>query len=481
MLQTQIGASEDATVGGLSAPRDLPVRSSPTSSACARPRARRSPSASRRSARPSATRSRRATSPSARASSSRPRWSSSATPPSARSGSSTGAPSASLPPRPRLRREIPRARNRTHDEDELAHYARAAVDVEFLFPFGWQEIEGIHDRGDWDLSRTRRVLGQGSGDHRRVTKEHYTPMVIETSVGVDRTCLALLVNAYEEETLEGGESAHRDALPSRLGADQGRRSCRSRRSSRSPATASSGELRRALQRLLRRFRQHRPPLSPPGRGGTPFCITYDFDSAEDGKVTVRDRDTHGPGRASRSRGSSAICENGWRSACDGSQEGAAAGGRRRRRQEGLEEEGPQEEGAKKKATKKKAAKKKAAKKKAAKKKTSKKKAAPRSAPARRRLAGSGKRPAKKARRKKTPGRRRQAQEGRTLAGSTSSGRAGRRPRRHAKETLGGKGANLAEMTALGIRCRRASPSRPRSAPSSTSGGQASHERQGRTC
>ena len=86
--------------------------------------------------------------------------------------------------------------SRPHEPNELAHYARAAVDIEFLFPFGWQEIEGVHDRGDWDLSRHAQFSGKDLSVTDEETKERFVPMVIETSVGVDRTALALLCDAY---------------------------------------------------------------------------------------------------------------------------------------------------------------------------------------------------------------------------------------------------------------------------------------------
>jgi len=86
-------------------------------------------------------------------------------------------------------------RTRAHGADELAHYCKNAVDIEFRFPFGWQEIEGIHDRGDWDLSRHTEYSGKELAVTDEQTKERFTPMGIETSVGVERTTVALLVAA----------------------------------------------------------------------------------------------------------------------------------------------------------------------------------------------------------------------------------------------------------------------------------------------
>ncbi len=181
-------------------------------------------------------------------------------------------------------------RTRPHAEDELAHYNRSAADIEFLFPFGWQEIEGVHDRGDWDLSRHSEFSGKDLAVTDPDTREHYVPVVIETSVGIDRTCLALLVDAYAEEELEGGEkrtvlSLHPALAPIKAAV--------------LPLSKKLAEPTRELVRGLRRhFNIFYDDAGNIGRryrrqdeAGTPFCITYDFDSGEDGKVTVRERDS----------------------------------------------------------------------------------------------------------------------------------------------------------------------------------------------
>src|SRR5262245_6705617 len=97
-------------------------------------------------------------------------------------------------------------RVRPHEPSELAHYAKAAADIEFRFPFGWQEIEGVHDRGDWDLTRHAEFAGRDLSVVEEEGGERFVPMVIETSVGVDRTCLALLCSGYRVEALENGET-----------------------------------------------------------------------------------------------------------------------------------------------------------------------------------------------------------------------------------------------------------------------------------
>src|SRR5690606_4845518 len=107
-------------------------------------------------------------------------------------------------------------RVRPHRPEELAHYAKAAADIEFRFPFGWQEIEGIHDRGDWDLRRHSEFSGKDLSVTDEETKERYRPMVIETSVGIDRTTLALLCNGYREEKLADGETRVVLRLPAAL-------------------------------------------------------------------------------------------------------------------------------------------------------------------------------------------------------------------------------------------------------------------------
>src|SRR3990167_1286102 len=90
-----------------------------------------------------------------------------------------------------------------HGETELAHYAKKAFDVQYEFPFGWHEIEGIHNRTDFDLSRHQEFSGKTLLYFDEATKEKYIPYVIETSVGCDRTLLACLIDAYHEEVVEG--------------------------------------------------------------------------------------------------------------------------------------------------------------------------------------------------------------------------------------------------------------------------------------
>jgi glycyl-tRNA synthetase len=181
-------------------------------------------------------------------------------------------------------------RTRAHGPDELAHYCVKAVDLEYLFPFGWQEIEGIHHRGDWDLSRHTEYAGKDLSITDEQTKERYMPVVVETSVGIDRTCLALLANAYREEQIEGGESRtvmgfHPALAPLKLAV--------------LPLSKKLAEPARKLEKdLRRRFATFYDESGNIGRryrrqdeAGTPFCATVDFDSPSDGKVTLRERDS----------------------------------------------------------------------------------------------------------------------------------------------------------------------------------------------
>jgi glycyl-tRNA synthetase len=181
-------------------------------------------------------------------------------------------------------------RNRPHASDELAHYANAAEDVEFLFPFGWQEIEGIHDRGDWDLRRHTEYSGKELAYTDPETKESFTPMCVETSMGVDRTCLALLCNAYDEEEIGEGDVRtvmhfSPEIAPIKLAV--------------LPLSKKLAEPAREVERRLRRIwnvaydesgnigRRYRRQ----DEVGTPFCLTFDFESVDDGCMTLRDRDS----------------------------------------------------------------------------------------------------------------------------------------------------------------------------------------------
>jgi glycyl-tRNA synthetase len=183
-----------------------------------------------------------------------------------------------------------RLRVRPHDPGELAHYAKAAADLEFRFPFGWQEIEGVHDRGDWDLARHSEYAGRDLSVTDEASGERFVPMVIETSVGVDRTALALLCNAYRVEALAGGETRTVLGLDPRVAPIAVAVLPLSKKLAE-PTRRILAELRREWNAFYdesgnigRRYRRQ-------DEVGTPLCVTYDFDSEQDGKVTVRERDS----------------------------------------------------------------------------------------------------------------------------------------------------------------------------------------------
>ncbi len=182
-----------------------------------------------------------------------------------------------------------------HEGGELAHYARAAFDIEFDFggTLGFQEIEGIHNRGDFDLGRHQEYSGKKLEYFDQPNNKRYLPYVIETSVGADRTTLAALVNAYREETVEG-EAEGRTVL--RL------------HPSLAPIKAAVFALTKkdGMPEMAHRIAEGLRPAFPvdydetgsigkryrrQDEVGTPFCITVDTESVKDGTVTVRDRDS----------------------------------------------------------------------------------------------------------------------------------------------------------------------------------------------
>ena len=176
-----------------------------------------------------------------------------------------------------------------HGPDELAHYAKAAYDVEFEFPFGWHELEGVHHRGAFDLTQHSEHSGKDQSYTDPDTKERYTPTVIETSVGVDRCLLALLCSAYSEDEV-GGEKRVVLRFTPEIAPIKVAVLPLSKKLSE-PAEKLTADLRRRFAvdfdvsgSIGKRYRRQ-------DEVGTPFCVTFDFDSLEDHKVTVRERDT----------------------------------------------------------------------------------------------------------------------------------------------------------------------------------------------
>jgi glycyl-tRNA synthetase len=186
-------------------------------------------------------------------------------------------------------------RFREHAKDELAHYAKAAWDVEYNTPFGWQELEGVHHRGDWDLSRHQQYSSQDMSYFDSETKEKFIPWVIETSGGVDRAALFFLLDAYCEEKDPAKNGASRIVLKLHP--------------KLAPYKVAVFPLLANKAKLVKKAREVYDSLKTEfitvwdDRGnigkryysqdeiGTPFCITVDFDTLKNNDVTVRERDT----------------------------------------------------------------------------------------------------------------------------------------------------------------------------------------------
>jgi glycyl-tRNA synthetase len=185
-------------------------------------------------------------------------------------------------------------------EKERAHYARRQVDIEYKFPFGWKEIEGVHNRGDWDLSNHSKHSGEDLRYFDEKTKERYFPFIIETSIGVDRLFFALLCDAYEE--IKGGRTKttkptkevevllklDKRVAPVKVGV--------------LPLVKNKPELVKKAKEIYQMLKTHfnciYDELGSIGRRyrrldeiGCPFAITIDFETIEKEDVTIRDRDT----------------------------------------------------------------------------------------------------------------------------------------------------------------------------------------------
>ncbi len=179
-----------------------------------------------------------------------------------------------------------------HGENELAHYAKDAFDIEFEFPMGWQELEGIHSRTDFDLSRHAEFSGKDLTYLDDQTRERFIPYVIETSAGLTRSVLMVLSDAYEEETLEGGDVRtvmhfHPELAPVTVAvlplvkkdgiADLAKDIEKELRGDFSTFYDQSGAIGRRYRRM--------------DEIGTPYCVTIDYQTKDDKTVTLRYRDS----------------------------------------------------------------------------------------------------------------------------------------------------------------------------------------------
>ena len=179
---------------------------------------------------------------------------------------------------------------RFHDHDKLAHYAKAACDIQYLYPIGWEELNGIHHRGDWDLSRHQEFSGKSMLYLDPYTNEKYIPNVVEYSIGADRLTLAVLCEAYDEEKLSDGETRvvmhfHPSIAPYKVAV--------------LPLQKNLSDKAREVYKILSNyFMVSYDEAGSIGKRyrrqdeiGTPMCVTIDFDTLDDNTVTIRDRDT----------------------------------------------------------------------------------------------------------------------------------------------------------------------------------------------
>src|SRR6188508_832786 len=185
-----------------------------------------------------------------------------------------------------------RLRLREHAPDELAHYAKKAVDVEYRFPFGWKELEGVHNRGDFDLSRHSEASGENLQYFDQASGEHFIPWIVETAAGADRAAFTFLIDAYREEEVRGETRVvlglHPDLAPYKVAV--------------LPLLKKRPEIVELCHRIKDDLKRHTMAVYDDTAAigklyrrqdeiGTPWCVTVDVDSLEDGAVTVRDRDS----------------------------------------------------------------------------------------------------------------------------------------------------------------------------------------------
>ncbi|HRI05890.1 MAG TPA: glycine--tRNA ligase [Candidatus Dojkabacteria bacterium] len=193
----------------------------------------------------------------------------------------------------KLYRKHENLRLRQHADDELAFYAKVAFDIEYNTPWGWAENEGVHWRGDYDLTQHSKFSGKDLSYRDPHTNEKFVPWIVETSGGVDRTFLYMLFDAYEEEKLANGETRtvlklHKDIAAYKVAVFP-------LVSNKEDITNKAREVYLQLKSQMRTMWDDRGNIGKRYRYqdeiGTPKCVTIDYQTLEDGTVTVRDRDT----------------------------------------------------------------------------------------------------------------------------------------------------------------------------------------------
>ena len=185
---------------------------------------------------------------------------------------------------------LPEEKLRYHDHEKLAFYAKAACDIEYLFPFGWGEVNGTHNRTNYDLTKHQEYSGQKQEYLDPETNEKFIPYIVESTYGVDRTVLAVLCEAYDEEELEGGDVRTVLHLKPSLAPYKV--------AVLPPVKKLSEKANEVYESLSKKFMCDYDEAGTIGKRyrredeiGTPYCVTIDFDTLEDGCVTIRDRDT----------------------------------------------------------------------------------------------------------------------------------------------------------------------------------------------
>lgn len=191
-------------------------------------------------------------------------------------------------------------RFREHQKNELAHYARRAVDIEYKFPWGFDEMEGIHDRGDWDLSNHGEHSGQDLSYYDEASKKKFIPHIIETSAGADRSVLAFLANAYQE--VEGGRTKTTEAKKETEIVLRLNKELAPIKVAVLPLVRNKKEIVKKAKEVYDLLKVHwmcqYDETGSIGRRyrrqdeiSTLYCLTVDFDSLKKNDLTVRDRDT----------------------------------------------------------------------------------------------------------------------------------------------------------------------------------------------
>jgi len=197
-------------------------------------------------------------------------------------------------------------RTAPHPDDKLAHYARAAADIQYQFPIGWQEVEGIHNRTDFDLFQHQEFSGKKLDYFDQQNQERYVPYVIETSIGLDRCTLMVLCDAYRKEEVDGDARVVLKMDPKLAPVTAGIFPLIKKPELQEVAHKLETELRETYNVMYDESGSIGKRYRRLDEAGTPFCITVDFDGLEDDTVTIRYRDDMSQERISLSQVSKVI-------------------------------------------------------------------------------------------------------------------------------------------------------------------------------